>query len=401
MPSVRELARDIGLSPNTVAAAYGELRRRGITSGIGRAGTHIRGRPPISSRIAVAIAPGLRDLQSGQPDPSLLPDWPRVRASRRAYGEPAMSARLRQVAEERLATEGIDVGHLAVVGGALDGVERVLQAWLRVGDRVVVEDPGYSAALDLLAAMSFDVVPVPLDAHGARPGELRAALDRGANAVLLTPRAQNPTGAAWDAQRASELASVLGDHPEVLLIEDDHAGPVAGAPLHTVAGTTAHWATIRSVSKWLAPDLRLALLAGDEATVGRVQGRQALGTGWVSYLLQDTAAKLWADPRTVVLLEKATTVYQERREVLAGRLREHGLTVAGNSGLTTWIPVADEAGAVRALAASGWAVIAGERFRIASPPAIRVRHATLDSRGSAAFVEDLASALRRPAIRMD
>jgi DNA-binding transcriptional MocR family regulator len=46
--------------------------------------------------------------------------------------------------------------------------------------------------------------------------------------VILTPRAQNPTGAALDERRARDLRKVLDDFPAVLLIEDDHAGPVAG-----------------------------------------------------------------------------------------------------------------------------------------------------------------------------
>ena len=95
---------------------------------------------------------------------------------------------------------------------------------------MVVEDPGHAVTFDLLAAMGFTAVPVPVDDLGIRPAELAAALARGAGALIVTPRAQAATGAAWDAGRAAEIGEVLRRHPGVGVIEDDHAGPVAGVP---------------------------------------------------------------------------------------------------------------------------------------------------------------------------
>ncbi|HEX3606609.1 MAG TPA: aminotransferase class I/II-fold pyridoxal phosphate-dependent enzyme, partial [Candidatus Dormibacteraeota bacterium] len=287
LPTVRALAAGLAVSPATVAAAYRELRRRGLVTGAGRAGTRVRDVPPISPRAPLAVPAGVRDLRTGGPDPTLLPTLFPLPTPSRLYGEPPVSPRLGRVAAERLAEDGIDTRHLAVVGGALDGVERVLGAWLRPGDVVAVEDPGYGAVLDLVAALGLEVTPLRLDGRGVIPEALAAALARPARAVVLTPRAQNPTGAAWDADRAAELATVLRAHPGVVVIEDDHAGPAAGTPALTVCGGLDTWATVRSVSKWLGPDLRVAVLAGDATTMSRVEGRQALGAGWVSHLLQD------------------------------------------------------------------------------------------------------------------
>lgn len=154
---------------------------------------------------------------------------------------------------------------------------RVLQAHLRLGDRVAVEDPGYSAVFDLLRALGFGAEPVAMDDFGMIPEALERVLQTGVAACILTPRAHNPTGAALDADRARDLRQLC----------DAYTGPIASVPACTVCHPTkARWAVVRSVSKALGPDLRLALLAGDATTVARVEGRQQLGAGWVSHILQ-------------------------------------------------------------------------------------------------------------------
>ena len=390
LPPVRELAAELGLSPVTVAAAYRVLREKGIARGNGRAGTRITGAPPIGPRPPLAVPPGVRNLLAGSPDPALLPELPSVAPSRRLYGDPPVSPRLGRLAAERFAADGIAADHLAVVGGALDGVERVFGAWLRPGDRVAVEDPGYTPAFDLITAMNLNAVPMAMDDLGVTPAALREVLGRGCQAVLFTPRAQAPSGAAWTAERAEELAGIIAGRADVLVIEDDHAGPVSGAPGHSAAGAAQRWATIRSVSKSLGPDLRLAVLAGDEVTVSRVEGRQALGTGWVSGLLQEIVAELWADRATGRLLARAATAYAQRRRYLLDALAGRGVRATGRSGLAVWVPVPDEPAATSALLEKGWAVAPGERFRIATPPGIRIGTGTLTADEAARLAADIA-----------
>jgi len=410
LPPVRELAGQLGVSPATVAAAYGDLRRRGLTAGAGRGGTRVRGAPPVSSRVYLSAPAGTRDLISGGPDPDLLPPlpaWP-ARRPARMYAEAPVAPRLRRLAAAQLAADGIDAASLTVTGGALDGIERVLATWLTPADRVIVEDPGHAVTFDLVAAMGFTAVPVPVDDLGIRPGELDAALARGAGAVIMTPRAQAATGAAWTAGRAAEIREVLRRHPAAGVIEDDHAGPVAGAPAFSACAPApgrpwvpARWVTLRSVSKSLGPDLRLAVLAGDEATITRVAGRQALGTGWVSYQLQEMVADLWSDAEAARVLEAAAQVYASRGAALRGALAAHGIAATGRSGFTSWVPVADEDGVASALAAAGWAVAPGQRFRIAAPPGIRLSFARLAEADAPSFAAGLAQALRHRASRLD
>jgi DNA-binding transcriptional MocR family regulator len=403
LPPVRELAGQLGLSPTTVAAAYGDLRRRGITTGTGRAGTRIRPAPPVSSRVYLSAPAGTRDLLTGGPDPELLPLLPArpARPSSRMYAEAPVSPQLRRLAAGQLAADGIDAASLTVTGGALDAIERVLATWLTPSDRVIVEDPGHAVTFDLVAAMGYAVVPVPVDDWGIRPAELDHALTRGAGALIITPRAQAATGAAWDAGRAEEIAEVLRRYPSVGVIEDDHAGPVAGVPALSVSAARNRWAVIRSVSKSLGPDLRLAVLAGDEATITRVAGRQALGTGWVSYQLQEMVADMWTDPSVVRSLRTAADVYARRRGALRSALRRHGITASGRSGFTCWVTVSDEDGVASSLAAAGWAVAPGQRFRIAAPPGVRISSARLEQADAVPFAAEFARALRHRASRLD
>jgi DNA-binding transcriptional MocR family regulator len=400
LPSVRRLAVEVGLSPVTVSAGLAELRRRGVVISEPRRGTRIGGGAPISSmRMPLPVPPGARDLSRGNPDPALLPDLSaalaRLELPVRLYGEPAAVEELTALACEQLRADGVPGERLCVVSGALDGIERVLDARLRPGDRVAVENPGYAALFDLLRAHGLVLVPVTVDERGMRPEDLRDALAHGASAVVITPRGQNPTGAALDAERARALRSVLAEAPATLVIEDDHLGPVAGSALHTTVTGRERWAATRSVAKSLGPDLRLAVLAGDSLTVDRVEGRQQCGPGWVSHLLQLLVVGLWSDAAAGELVARASATYVRRRERLLHCLDRRGVAASGSSGLNVWIPVADETGVVGALSERGWVLAPGAPFRLpGSHAAVRVTIATLTEREADALAGDVAEALR-------
>lgn len=369
------------MSPATVAAAYRTLKQRGLVSANRRRGTVVAAQPPLRVIGGRPLPPNTRDLASGNPDPALLPPLgpalARLDPEHKLYGGPIRLPRLVELAEADFAADGID-GDIAVVGGALDGIERVLQTQLRPGDRVVVEDPSWPRITDLLYALALEPDPAQVDGRGLVPDALEGALKRGATALIATPRGQNPTGAAVDADRGRHLREVLGRHPDVLVVEDDYVARVAGAPYVGLRGANTRWAVIRSLSKVLGPDLRVAAMAGDPLTISRVEGRQLLGAGWVSHLLQQTAAHLWGSAATTKLLARAERTYAERRAALVEALAGYGITAYGSSGLGVWIPLAEEVGTVQGLLERGWAVSPGERYRFETAPGIRITTTDLE-----------------------
>jgi DNA-binding transcriptional MocR family regulator len=186
----------------------------------------------------------------------------------------------------------------------------------------------------------------------------------------------------------------LDDAPEVMVVEDDHLGPVAGAPRLTLTAGRRRWAAARSLAKSLGPDFRLAVLAGDAQTIGRVGGRQAVGPGWVSMLLQRMGAMLWADDAGARRLEGVAATYGERRERFVAALAERGIHVEAPAGINVWIPVPNETHVVQALHEQGWAVTAGAPFRLKSEPAIRVTISTLQADEALALAAAIADALQ-------
>ncbi|MDN3248108.1 aminotransferase class I/II-fold pyridoxal phosphate-dependent enzyme [Streptomyces sp. ZSW22] len=401
LPPMRELAERLGVNPNTVAAAYRTLRERGVIETAGRRGSRVRAKPATTGRefIRVDVPEGVRDVSDGNPDPALLPALgPAFAAAAEQgdrepvlYGSAPVEADLVRLARAELDADGVPDGPVAVTSGSLDAMERVLAAHLRPGDAVAVEDPGWGSLLDLVPALGLRTVAVGVDDEGPLTDDVHRALTAGARALVVTDRAQNPTGAAVSAARARALRAVLREHPRTLLVEDDHGHRIVDLPLHPLAGTTHHWALVRSAAKAYGPDLRLAVLTGDAVTLDRVRGRQGLGPGWVSRITQRAVARLWADGS--VDTPAVAAAYGRRRDALLGALADRDIAAYGRSGMNVWIPVPDETGAVARLLQAGWAVAPGARFRVSAPPGVRITVSTLGEGDVEPLADAVASAL--------
>jgi DNA-binding transcriptional MocR family regulator len=402
LPPVRALAERLGVNRNTAVAAYGLLSRAGTVVAGGRAGTRIADLSPVAQE-GFARDTVLRDVGAGNPDPALIPDPSRALTALAGrpvlYGEPVIDPALEAWAHEWMAPDvAPDQLRLTITNGAVDAVERLLAQALTRDDAVALEDPCWLASIHTVRLAGYRAVPVAVDAEGMTPDGLRAALDQGVRAVVCTPRAQNPTGATVTARRAAELRAILADHPYVLVIEDDHYSLLSQRPFHSLVGPDhRRWALVRSVSKFLGPDMSLAVTASDPDTAERLALRLSPGTTWVSHLLQRLVHALLTEPAARATIERAGAHYAARNAAFAARLAAHGVTMEPGDGLSLWVPVDAPASEVAGrLMRRGWLPRTGDDFRLAhDEPSRHVRltvHDLSDAEAEA-LAADLADAV--------
>ena len=381
LPPVRALAESLGVNRNTVVAGYRLLSGAGVIVSRGRGGTRVADLLPVAQE-GFAGDSVLRDVATGNPDPDLIPDPSRALASMAGrpvlYGEPVIDPDLQRWGLEWMsdAHAGAAPMRLTVTSGAADAVERLLAQALTREDAVALEDPCFLASIHTVRLAGYRPIAVPVDDEGMTVAGLKAAIEQGARAVVCTPRAQNPSGASLSGPRARQLRELLAAHPYVLIIEDDHFSMLSREPFHSLIGPEhQRWAVVRSVSKFLGPDMCLALAASDPETADRLAMRLTPGTTWVSHLLQRLVVALMTDPDVLARIRAAGPHYAARNADFAERLSAHGVPTDAGDGLNLWVPLAVPARAVvERLMRRGWLARSGDEFTLGTPsPSYRLR----------------------------
>jgi DNA-binding transcriptional MocR family regulator len=381
LPTVRELAAALGTSPARVDAAWQALAAKGLIETQGRRGSFAKGPPnqAVPSRWWSLTGPANHfklDLSTGAPDESLLPHLEAVvsrsaeRLSLSGYQGPSVVPDLELALRARWRAQS-NPERITIVNGALDAIDRLLAVTVRFGDRVMVEEPGYPPIFDLIDAHGAEAVPVCLDSAGIVPAALRMAVKTKPSALILQPRAQNPTGIAMTATRARELAKILLPASSIVIVEDDHSADITARRAVTLARHLPEQTVrVMSFSKSHGPDLRLAAVGGPARILDGLIARRALGPGWSSRLVQKLLSLMLTDPLTAAEVRHARSIYAERRKRLVAELDRLGITTTGTDGINLWISVMREREAVHALASQGISVAPGTPFFLQpSPPA--------------------------------
>ncbi|WP_241661543.1 PLP-dependent aminotransferase family protein [Thermomonospora catenispora] len=432
LPSSRALVARLGVSPVTVSRALARLAAEGLVVTRPGSGTFVaeraraaRPRRPVDHGWQ-AVALGDRAVDPGGVAALLTPPSEGVIAMGggylpaslqplRALAAAAARAARRPDAWDRPPPAGIDglrawfartVGgevapaDVLVTGGGQQAIGIALRAVLPPGAPLLVESPTYQGVLSVARAAGLHTVPVPVDGSGVRPDLLADAFAMtGARAFYCQPTFHNPTGTVLTPERREQVLSVARA-AGAFVIEDDFARHLAidPAPPPLVGddpdGRVVH---ISSLTKVVAPSLRIGALIARGPVAERLRALQVVDSFFPSRHLQETALELVSSPAWERHRRAVRVALRERRDAVAAALARELPDLAfelPRGGQHLWVRLpegVDDVALADAALREGVAVNAGRPYFPAEPDGAHLRIGY----SRVASVAELAEGVRR------
>jgi GntR family transcriptional regulator / MocR family aminotransferase len=336
LPSSRVLAQSLGVSRGVVRDAYEQLEGQGFLVTRPRAAPVIAAvpRPTTPRPEPQPAAPAPRyDLIPTTPDVTLFPlnRWLATaqQVARRAsvttldYGDTRGERTLRAALADHLGrTRGViaEPDQIIVVQGTAQAVDLLLRVLLRRGaSRVAVEDPSHTTNHERVREFGLDLVGQPVDAHGM----VVTGLD--ADAVLVTPAHQFPTGSVLSGERRRQLLA-WSRASGGLIVEDDYDAEFRydRASARALQGLAPEQVVqLGTVSKTLVPALRLGWMVAPLELVDELERAKLLVDIFSPTLDQLALAEFLSRGHYDRHVRRARTFYRRRRDRLLSALARH------------------------------------------------------------------------------
>lgn len=384
MPTHRDLARDLGLSVQTVSLSYKEAERLGYLSGeIGR-GTFVKAR--VTDRAGRMM---LDHSSNAVLDLSIIRGVyldEHETASREIFREMAEGNvadfmrpcrpiagldRHRETARIWLRTLGVsaDAGRILVTNGAAHGIFLALTCIIRSGDVVLCENLTDHGIIGLSNILGFSLKGLPTDEEGILPDALEAACaSGGVRALVWIPTLNNPTGHVAGAARRHEIAAIAKRHG-IFVIEDEVYRPMIDEDLPSIAEMLPDLGFfVTSFTKTVLTGLRVGYLVVPPAYSIRAASILRVSSWSGTYLTAEIATR-WIENGTVQrLIGIQRGEIRTRQGITTDILGDH---IASSHPLSpcAWLKVPKhwaEDGLVRSLANQNVAVTPSEPF-VAGP----------------------------------
>jgi DNA-binding transcriptional MocR family regulator len=374
LPSVRDLARKLGVSVKTVRTAYDELAAENIIETRHGSGTFVTAHPFVAMgtnlRTRVEMGGPLSELPpmrwepfdfkseffmmpppsnaaklirftQASPDPALFP-FDRIKqvATNMLWdpkefffdiGHPQGFQPLVEHLEREMALAGVPMAQgendIIITGGFQRALSLILGLVLRPGQKIAIESPSYTGILNLLLAQRIEFEPIPVDSHGMDTEYLAGVLQQGeVKAVITIPTYHNPTGVVMSQARREHLLRLAALH-RVPIIEDDWGRHLryegeAPPPLKALdpGGYVIHVGTF---SKCFLPGLRLAWITSPATlSVPLVRCKAGADAG-DSFFLQVLLYEIICKGYFSKHLRRSVKEYKRRRNMMAKVLEQN------------------------------------------------------------------------------
>jgi 2-aminoadipate transaminase len=293
---------------------------------------------PVRDILALTERPGVISFAGGLPAPDLF-DRAGLQAAFTAVLAEDCGARalqysttegdplLRRLIAQRLTGRGLETvaEDLLITSGSQQALTLVAAVLLEPGDRVLVEEPSYLAALQCFALAGAQAIPVPCDDDGLDPDALRSLIAQHRPTLLYTvPTFHNPTGRTLSRERRLALAEVA-ERTGLWIVEDDPYSELrySGETLPAVASLMpAHGRTlaISTLSKIAAPGLRIGWVRAPRMLLRSLTIAKQAADLHSSTVDQAAAARWLADTDLAAHIERLRTEYGARRDALLSGL---------------------------------------------------------------------------------
>lgn len=331
LPTHRELAWKLGVTVGTVTRAYAEAERRGLVAGeVGR-GTFIREHPVDSPPPPPSAADdGFIDLARNFP-----PGWRDNRDIGEIIAEIGRGTDLapllgyapnlghlshREAGAQWVARSGLktNAAQIGLSNGAQHAMLVTFAALTRPGDVVLTEQLTFYGMKSLATQLSLRLHGVTIDEHGLVPDALDAACRQTASKVLYCiPTLHNPTTALMPIERRVAIAEICRRH-DVTIVEDDIYGFLARkAPPPLSSFVPDHSIFVTSLSKCVAPGLRIGFLRASEQMIERLSSSLRTTTFMATPLMAEIAARLIRSGQADRMTQQTCDETRARQEIAA------------------------------------------------------------------------------------
>ena len=353
LPSTRALAAELGVSRNTVMAAFEQLIAEGYLEGQAGSGTYVAqgfgdmrstrkvatGGPGLSKQGAAILSSGKtrivfddapRAFEPGIPavDQALLRLWWRLMHKSWKHARPSLGYQgslgympLRKAISVYLAVaRGVrcEPEQVVITSGAQQGLDLAARLLSDPGDSVWMEDPGYLGAKAALSAAGTRLVPVPVDREGLVVAEGRLRMPT-ARLAYVTPSHQFPVGATMSLARRLDLLAWARE-ADAWILEDDYDSEYryASRPLPALQGLddSGRVVYIGTFSKVMFPGMRIGYVVVPPNVTDAFAAARAVGDRQSPWLEQAALTEFLSEGHLGRHVRRMRSDYQERAETL-------------------------------------------------------------------------------------